>query len=967
MSGLVKRFWQSRWRDSVLIAPLLGMSWFTYGWVLSSEIFDKYFEALHLLTTIDSTLSYVAVLFAIQIPVFILLLEKMYNSGYVKRLVLPSIINFREVLISYVILSLLLLISPRTSYLYFPTLGITTLSLYTIIEAVRVMFEARKLKTREDEYIEQLVELVLKNSLQWRIGANKFFETIKNQAYVTHRLIEFGSSDRRSDKHYAIRSPKAGIVSSINVERLNQLMADEYYSDVDSVRNNSISAKDMTTPESRARITLQVRPSATVKKQDEIIRLTLDKDDKTPTKRFMDSLRVCINVSYDHPDSADKQLDDIIKDFKQQLRAAIDKDDTVAVDDALSTYGLLTAGLASLHFNKDSGYNFETARGEFHQMFSDTVSSRLRSIAEVINDEFLHAVRAEHQETVKSLIASMYKNILDVTDSFDILTVARAEQAFTSALAQLIYSDKASFPNMQYREHVLGMLTFRLKEHTSLLLYHQREYNDTFSFTEEELKQWIETRLNDARGFMLGTYKNSQFTMFKDVKGILEVVEDDYDLYRNETASLSLHVQCVFFIIAAYMHGNPKESEEQKRMREMLDRRLCKLSAQDITRIFVETIDKDYADKWRIDTYDLIADGRMHAVPDFKIKLKSLWAKYMLDLDNFPEEVDYYPEVPIAKTSAFSDGLPSSSGAFLTQHLKELADTGKDTVKLQTLVETFISERFKWEDETLANIPLDKEKVSTFRNEVINGYKKSAFALSIFEPANKLNLVTRAPKGFLSYGWNQIDDKYGFVKDWHIGVGHLASEYGNKIARAENKYVLETLLANPRYKVNDFNSWIGKLSRAKSKQWVIISVGVGDWYVRYHREDIAKHIEGGEPTDNKMVFKDINQLGDAHYIYLDTLAKGLYAIPLDSIGTLHIKGSHDTPIRVSIDAYSHDESLLQGIMKDPPEWLAEKRTSEEQKTFLKTKVRVLIQHPFKYEAPKRPVVYFYPIDDKDSD
>jgi len=960
---MYKKFQQSRWRNSILVVPLLIASWFMYGSLLGAEIFDIYLPQFRILFNLEEIFGYLGVLFAIQIPVFILLLEKMHSSGYVRRLVLPSVIQFREILISYVVLSLLLLLSPSQSFFYLPVLGLTALSLYTIFEAVRVLFEGRKLKSKEDDYIRKLVKRVLEGSLKGRISLNKFFESIKELPYVTHGLIDYERRDKNESKRYPLRISRAGIVDNIDIDRMNDLMSNEYDRKITSVRNGK--AKGIQPIIQKARLILLVRPGAVIHSRDEVAKLVLPSESNTPSKRFTNSLLECMKVTYDHPDSVDRQLDDVIKDFKQQLRSAIDKDDLVAIDDALDVYSLLTSGLATLQFSNDPGYTFATARNEFHPFYGDSVSDRLQLIADVIDDEFFHAVRGERQEVVTQLISSMYKSLIHVTNEFDILTVARSEQAFTSAITKLIYSDETTLSNTKYRNSVVDALTFRLKEHTGLLLYYLREYDQSRLFTQEQLEQWLEARLNDARGFMLGAYKKSYFQMFKSVKRILDEVERDYDLYPGLMEGAVWKVRSSLLLVSSYMHDNKKETDEQKKAKENLDKYFSKFSAQELTKVLVECIDNDYADKWRIDTYDLVADGKMRAVPDFKIKLKALWADYMLKLNKIPSDLEDYHGIPFAKTGTFSDELSNTSTAFLLTYLEKQPKSDNVT-ELKGLVEKFISERKQWEDEELANAILDKEMVAKFKNEVINSYRKSSLAFSLFYPTNHLNFVSKAPKGFLSYGWNQIQDKYGFIKGWHIGVGHPTDEYGRQIARAENRHVLEVLLANPK-QIKDFESWIKKIRRIKNKQWFIVSVSVGEWYIRYHMPEVAKQLEGVESSREDIIFKGVNQLGGAYYTYLDTLPKGLYAVLVDEVGTLSIKATSDEPVTVSIDAYSHDALLLKSTIKSPPVWLIEKGDTEKQTTFLKTVVRMFVQHPFRYEPPKHSNVYFYPVNDKDAD
>ena len=136
-----KRLYRSSWRDSVIIVPPIIALWLFFGWLLTLTYFDKYLGSYRLLDARGDALTYISLLFAVQIPLFILLLERMTGLGYVRRLILPGVIKFREVLVSYVILGLLLLLSSRASFYYFPVITLTILSLYTIFIAVRVLFE----------------------------------------------------------------------------------------------------------------------------------------------------------------------------------------------------------------------------------------------------------------------------------------------------------------------------------------------------------------------------------------------------------------------------------------------------------------------------------------------------------------------------------------------------------------------------------------------------------------------------------------------------------------------------------------------------------------------------------------------------------------------------------------------------------------------------------------------------------
>lgn len=954
-----KKFFQSTWRNPVFIIPLLVANWWLYGRIFTEDFFDKHLDYFSLLTSRGDALAYVGVLFAVQLPIFILLLEKMITSGYVRRIVLPSVIQFREILVSYIILSFLLLVSPRNAYYYLPVLGLTTLSVYTVFEAVRVMFERRKLKNRENQHISKVVERVFGASLKGRIAINNFFDDLKKQQHVTHSLLELGDMDKDA-KRYEVRASRAGVISTIDIKGLNGIIQEKYYSGVQMTVSNSGKVQENKRDRTgESRVTLSIRPQARVKEQDSLMQLIIPKEAETPNKNLLSNLRGCVKIDYDHPDSADKQLDDMIRDFRQQLRESIDKDDVVSLDESLGFYKLLTKGLAVLGSKDDAGYTFKAARNEFHQFMADSVSEKLEPIADIINDEFSHAIRNKKQDVVKRITRSIYSDILSSTNNYDTLTAARADQALIYALNNLIFADTSDLPDKEYREKVFESLSFRLKEHTGLLLYYYRQHDESASYTEDHLLQWLSSRLDDARGFLLATYKKSNYKMFKHAKQVFDAFEEDYSLYESEVEDLVLLSRCNLFVVAAYMHERSNQTEEQKKAKQLIDNIFKRLTAQDLTKILVTCIDKDYSDAWRVDTYDLVADGKMYSVPDFGMKLKSLWASYMLKLNTVPQNLEAYDGIPLGETWTFTDAMSKREDAYLVKHLEELPEQ-RNLPELKQLVDSFIEVRRQWENDKLIEEPLDQEKIKKFRVDIIKGYRERALAFSVFKPSRRLKFVDKANKGFKTFGWNQIREKAGFIGEWHVGYYHNGEEHGTQIANAENELVLKELFKNPT-RIPKIEDWVSRLQAKDDSKWLIINIGAGSWLLR---QRIAKYLRNNKDY-HTVYFKGVKQLRPAEFLYSDSLEKGLYAVRTNQMGVLNIKGSVKLPVEVSIDAYSHDAEFLQNTLDNPPAWLTKKGTKEEQENFLKTMVRMFIDHPFKYEPPQSTEVLFYPLNEED--
>lgn len=89
MIARIKNVNQSTWRASFAVSALSVINWLLYGYILAHDFFDKHLAFAKVLDSKGDVLTFVTIIIAVQIPLFILLLEKMLNAGHIRRLVLP--------------------------------------------------------------------------------------------------------------------------------------------------------------------------------------------------------------------------------------------------------------------------------------------------------------------------------------------------------------------------------------------------------------------------------------------------------------------------------------------------------------------------------------------------------------------------------------------------------------------------------------------------------------------------------------------------------------------------------------------------------------------------------------------------------------------------------------------------------------------------------------------------------------
>lgn len=833
-----------------------------------------------------------------------------------------------------------------------------------MVQSMQLLFGIGQLKQQEKKYIKDLVKRSLRTSKMIRANGSNFFTDLENSLYVIHRLFTSKRDKRELKKHYLIRVSKAGVIKSINVKRLDEIITREYYNRApQTTKKQSVSRPS---DKKIAQLILSTRPGSDIEDQSVIMELVLSDSLPAPRKRLERSLLDCIKIDPDYADSPNRQLEVLVKGFRQQLRGAIEKDDEIAVDDALVIYELLTNATVEEYLDESKDFDYVTAKSEFEQIFSDSVSHHLQSTVDIIDEAFFYALRTGRQDATKSIVSSAYRSPLNVFDSFNVVGAARLEKIFTHAMSRTIYD--TTLENTHYKEYVLESLAFRLKEHTGFLIYNYRECDESSSFRREQLEQWFNDRLSNMTSFLLDTYKKSHTSAFKAIKSIFDEVESGHRLYHQETKELAWMSRFRLFMVAAYIHNRTDLTREQEYIKKIIDDYLDGFSAQDLTKMLVKCVDNNYASEWHFGIYDLPADRKMHLVPEFNLRLKSLWIERMLALDSIPEDIEYYGRDDIARTGAFSDFTTREEKPFIIRRLAEMEEQGEDVSTLSKLVKTFIDERMRYEDEKLIAAPLNQDKIIEFKEGVLAGYKEYALAISIFKPNGylKTTKTTKAAEGFLSYGWNQIQDKYGFVKDWHIETIHQPHSYGSEIAESENKHILESLFSKPS-KIDNFEGWLRRLRRSRNKSWLIVSVRTADWYmISDRKDDIGKQIKNDFSTGD-MSFKGLNQVVPIYHVYDNYLPKGLYAVSIDDLGRLEIADNEDEPIEISIDACSDNERLLEGTLERQPDWLIEKGDKTAQEIFLKTQVRMFIKHAFRYKPKGKRSTFYYPIDDKDSD
>lgn len=940
------------WKSSLFIVfPTCIITWLGGGVLLSTSFFDKhFFNTYKVLTLKTDTLTFVTAIFALFIPIFILLFQGMISAGYMNRYILPRIIKYREILTGYFVLTLLLLISPRAAFYYVPIVGIVIFSVLAALYSLLVLFDMAYLKDSIECYVHNIVKSYFGNGLKNRQLNNSFLEQLKTTSWVKHSWLEYPLHNRNQNKAIEIRSLKNGYLRDINIKKLDNLMLQEFSElKLQKDANTSIDANVL------PRLILSVRPGSNIEDSSVIMTLIIPEDARIPAKDFTSKLQKTLDIISGYTDTTAAALSDLKTGFKQQLRDAIDSDNVILVQQALDFYKLLLEGLDKFSAEQgDDIYELADARQEYRSFWTDDMSKELQEISQMIDDEFIHSLRDAKQETSRELTGFMYRDLLAVSEGSDVLAIARADHSFSNAISSIIYSEYITTNIPTFQKQIIDKLLFRLKEHTDLLVYYLAEETEKREGDRHMLEDWLRLRIGDVRDFLLATYKNSQIEIFKLLLDVFKKIHDDIYTYPESTEKVLMEVNCTLFIILAYMSGRNSENDEQKESHQLLDAIINSWSPTLLTQVLVRCIDEKYVYTWRVDTFDLVADGEMHDVPDFSAKLKTTWAEKMLLFEAVPQNIDNYKETPIGSTLTFYQGQEAKDN-FLLNYFE--ASENSHAVQLKTLTESFIAVRQDWETNQLATMPLNEKKVSEVVDTILKSYKENSISYSIFQQPRSLEGCVSANGQFKYVGWNELKDKAAFVDNWYMGYYLPADQYGSDIAKHEDSYVFEELFKNAERL--DKKHLLSTLRRKSQDTWFILLVNTGSWYLRqlFDGDLEPDHVY----TDVR--FKKVQQRAAVKMIYNDKMNPGLYAVKSKDLGKLKFKQPVDHPVEVNISAYSHDTKLRSTILASPPEWLQEKGDRNAQEAFLKTKARLFVSHVMRYMPKDNVKTYYLPLEE----
>lgn len=279
---------------------------------------------------------------------------------------------------------------------------------------------------------------------------------------------------------------------------------------------------------------------------------------------------------------------------------------------------------------------------------------------------------------------------------------------------------------------------------------------------------------------------------------------------------LSLAKKQIFFALSAKILDFYKKDPENELLKQFFNLINSKinLSIEELTKVFDSCRNFKSEDYWGWDDWETIADGEVHTI-DVHSKLDYFYCVKILGLlrSKTDDEISHL-DMPHSRDLAYLAENRNDNNTLVSK-LNQIKQNSQEWLfiidqqsidKVDKCIELLQSIKQKQEDEEkeyLKTVEVNQEKLSEFKTKIIDGFVESA----------KIRPLVKVYKSYVekfdedpgitvpSYGYNQIDDKAAFVKDWHVHYGGWGEQYGSGMANSEDQIFFETIVNNLTQKI----------------------------------------------------------------------------------------------------------------------------------------------------------------------
>lgn len=301
-----------------------------------------------------------------------------------------------------------------------------------------------------------------------------------------------------------------------------------------------------------------------------------------------------------------------------------------------------------------------------------------------------------------------------------------------------------------------------------------------------------------------------------DQKKKVELQIEKQIVKEDVVERISLAKKQVFFALTSkaldYYRKQPAD-ESLKQFYNLLNSQIT-LSIEELTKVFDSCRNFTSEDYWGWDDWETIADGEVHII-DVHSKFDYFYCVKMLGLlRGMTDEQIAQLDMPYSRDLAFLAENRNDNNTLVSK-LNQIKQNPQDWLfiidqqaidKVDKCIELLQLIKQKQEDKEkkyLKTVAVDPEKLQEFKDKIKDGFAESAKVRPLVKVYGAyLDKFDENPGTTIpSYGYNQVDEKAAFVKDWYVHYGGWGDQYGSGMANSEDQIFFETIVNNLTQKI----------------------------------------------------------------------------------------------------------------------------------------------------------------------
>jgi len=679
-----------------------------------------------------------------------------------------------------------------------------------------------------------------------------------------------------------------------------------------------------------------------------------------------------------------------IDGLKDQFIVAIEAKKLGKIEELMKTYFSLSESFLDALNACGGGYSYEQARKERGALVGGW--NEVRWLSDSIREILVKATQTHDQEIIR--------NIAYVPVGIAIRAIKAGDQ--------YVYQEFLGFPSFLYwqalkennadvREFMVDRSWRHLKEMSDFYIEYQlkhkiidvesvKKYKDftipIFFAFQNLLKTAFDKRDFDSFQSFLNQfldlyhdfepqhdhpnaeYLEHSLAWVKDVAE-QEIIRCKIEVQKEKEAAakdIQLKKHQVVLGLSAWIFEQYRNKRENVELAKFYNDIINRLPGQlpELTELFVSSRQFEAERFWDWDNWEMISDGRVHSI-DFNSKLDRLYCvKSLLIVQNMSEDQIEAITLPHSRELAYlaedKSDIPN-----LLRILNEMVSNyeqwsfvlSQEAVNkseaLKKLLHKAKENQEKSEEDYLKTVKIDGDKLKEFKSKVIESFYGSGFVRPVIKTYGVYNnLISQSPGTKVpSWGYNQIDEKAAFIKDWHVHYSGWGENYGRGLANSEDRLIFEQMLNEVKnqqsVKKEDIISEIEKSLKEKSFESPIILQTLDHLYeyeqIRRSEAFISRYNQDCPKTKLDYMqhgYMGVLKFADYEIPVVDIfvgkaeLKNKVLIVDLKNFGQLNqyspIDKSEDTKYLediffIKVTDLNEDEERRQKIINENPAWL----------------------------------------------